>query len=62
MMIGSQMKAEDVEKLGKSLGLSLKPGNSEMIVSMLVGIRESVYRQASALKQDAPLSLYFDAR
>jgi hypothetical protein len=57
-----QMKAEDVEKLAKSLGLTLTPGNSEMIASMLAGIRETVYRKASTLKQDAPLSLYFDAR
>ena len=40
----------------------LKSGNSETIASMLAGIRETVYRKASALKQDAPLSLYFDAR
>jgi hypothetical protein len=57
-----QMKAEDVEKLAKSLGLSLKPGNSETIASMLSEIRHHVYRKASALKQDAPLAVYFDAR
>jgi hypothetical protein len=61
-MVGPQMKAEDVGKLGKSLGINLKPGNSETIASMLAEIRESVYREASVLKQDAPLSLYFDAR
>jgi hypothetical protein len=61
-MVAPQMKAEDVERLAKSFELSLTPGNSETIASMLSEIRESVYRKASALKQDAPLSLYFDAR
>jgi hypothetical protein len=61
-MVGPQMKAEDIEKLGKSLGLTVKPGNGETIASTLAGIRQSIYRKASALKQDAPLSLYFDAR
>jgi hypothetical protein len=56
------MKAEDVEKLGSSVGLNLKPGNSETIASMLTEIRKSVYLKGAALKQDAPLSLYFDAR
>jgi hypothetical protein len=62
LMIGPSMKAEDVEKLAKSLRLNLKSGNSETIAPMLAGIRETVYRKASALEQDAPLSLYFDAR
>ena len=61
-MITPQMKAEDVEKLAKSLDLNLKPGNGETIASMLSEIRQNVYRKASALKQDAPLSVYFDAR
>jgi hypothetical protein len=61
-MVEPQMTAEDVEKMGRSLGLALKPGNSETIASMLAEIRKGVYRKASALKQDAPLSLYFDAR
>jgi hypothetical protein len=61
-MITPQMKAEDVEKLAKSLDLNLKSGNSETIASMLSEIRQNVYRKASALKQDAPLSVYFDAR
>lgn len=57
-----QMTAEDIEKLSKSLGLSLKPGSGETIASMLAGIRGSVYRQAWALKEDGSLALYFDAR
>ena len=61
-MAGSQIEAQDIEKLGNALGLTLKPGNSETIASMLTEIRRSVYLKASALKQDAPLSLYFDAR
>jgi hypothetical protein len=61
-MIEPQMTAEDVEKLGKFLGLNLKPGNSASIASMLAAIKQSVYRKASALKQGAPLALYFDAR
>ena len=61
-MAGPQMKAEDVEQMGKALGLSLKPGNSASIASMLSAIGQSVYRKASMLKQEAPLSLYYDAR
>jgi hypothetical protein len=61
-MVGPQMKAEDIEKLGHFLGVNLKSGNAGSIAIMLTGIRQSVYRKASALKQDAPLSLYFDAR
>jgi hypothetical protein len=61
-MIAPRMKAEDVETLAKSLDLNLKSGNSETIASMLSEIRQKVYRKASALKQDAPLSVYFDAR
>jgi hypothetical protein len=61
-MIAPRMKAEDVETLAKSLDLNLKSGDSETIASMLSEIRQNVYRKASALKQDAPLSVYFDAR
>jgi hypothetical protein len=56
------MKAEDVEALAELLGISLKPGNSGTIASMLSEIRQNVYRKGAALRQDAPLSLYFDAR
>jgi hypothetical protein len=57
-----KMRAEDVEALAESLGVVLKPGNSETIAPMLSEIRQSVYRKGVALKQDAPLSVYFDAR
>ena len=50
-MITPQMKAEDVEKLAKSLDLNLKSGNSETIASMLSEIRQNVYRKASALNK-----------
>jgi hypothetical protein len=61
-MIAPRMNAEDVEALAKSLDLNMKSANSETIASMLSEIRQKVYRKASALKQDAPLSVYFDAR
>lgn len=61
-MVGTQLTSEDIERLGKSRGLDLKPENREPIASMLAAIGQSVYRNASALKQDAPLSLHFDAR
>jgi len=61
-MSAPNMKAEDVEALAKSLGISLKSGNSESIATMLSEIRQNVYRKGSALGQDAPISVYFDAR
>jgi hypothetical protein len=57
-----QMQAEDVERLAKLLDLRLKPGNSQTIASLLTEVRHNVLRKASALKQDAPLSIFFDAR
>jgi hypothetical protein len=57
-----KMKVEDVEALAKSLGIDLKPGNSETIAAMLSETRQSVYRKGAALAQDAPLAIYFDAR
>jgi hypothetical protein len=57
-----QMQAEDVERLAKLLELRLKPGNSKTIASLLMEVRQNVSRKASALKQDAPLSIVFDAR
>jgi hypothetical protein len=57
-----KMKAEDVEAAAKWLDIKLKPGNSVTIASMLLEIRRSVYVKASSLAQDAPLSVYFDAR
>jgi hypothetical protein len=61
-MVSGQMTAEDVERLAKSLGLALRPGNDAAIASMLAAISQSVFRMASALKQDAPLAVYFDTR
>jgi hypothetical protein len=56
------MKAEDIESAAKSLGIELKPGNSATIASMVSEIRHNIYAKASSLAQDAPLSIYFDAR
>jgi hypothetical protein len=61
-MSATQMQTDDIEKFAKVLELKLKPGNSQSIASMLTEIRESVYRKASSLRQDAPLSIFFDAR
>jgi hypothetical protein len=52
----------DVEQLALFLELMLKPGHSEPIASMLTDIRANIHRKASALKQDAPLSIFFEAR
>jgi len=57
-----QMQAEDVERLAKLLDLRLKPGNSQTMASLLTEVRHNVLRKASALNQDAPLSIFFDAR
>jgi hypothetical protein len=57
-----KMRAGDVQTLAKSVGLELKAENGETIASMLSEIRQNVYAKASALPQDAPLSVYFDAR
>jgi hypothetical protein len=57
-----QMQPGDVERFAKLLELRLKPGNSQTIASLLTEVRHNVLRRASALKQDAPLSIVFDAR
>lgn len=57
-----QMQAEDVERLAALVGLRLKSGNSEAIASLLVEVRQNVFQKTSSIKQDAPLSLFFDAR
>jgi hypothetical protein len=57
-----KMRTEDVQALAKAVGIELKPENSETIASMLSEVRQSVYAKAAALPQDAPLSVYFDAR
>ena len=61
-MSTSKIKAEEVEATAKSLGIELAAEHSATIASMLSEIRQSVYTKASALAQDAPLSVYFDAR
>ncbi len=61
-MTNTKVGSNDVEQLAKLLDLKLKQGNSELIASMLTDIRANVYRKASALKQDAPLSVFFEAR
>lgn len=57
-----KVRLNEVEQLAELLGLKLKPGNSELIGPMLADIRTSVYRKASALTQDSPLSVFYDAR
>ena len=57
-----EVRLNEVEQLAELLGLKLKPGNSELIGPMLADIRASVYRKASALTQDSPPSVFFDAR
>jgi hypothetical protein len=58
----TKIAPNDVEQLAKFLDLKLKRGNSELIASILTDIRANIYRKASALKQDAPLSVFFEAR
>jgi hypothetical protein len=57
-----KIEPNDVKQLAKFLDLKLKQDNSQAIASMLTDIRASVYLKASALKQDAPLSVVFEAR
>lgn len=61
-MSTQKIRAEDIEAIASSLEIELAPGHSETIASMLSEIRQSVYAKASALAQDAPLAVYFDAR
>jgi hypothetical protein len=61
-MSATKINAEDIEAAGKSLGIELLPGHSAQIATMLSEIRQNVYIKASALPQDAPLAVYFDAR
>jgi hypothetical protein len=44
------------------LGLRIAAGHSQPIAARLTEIRSNVLKKASALKQDAPLAVYFDAR
>jgi len=52
----------DVERHAKLLGLRIAAGHRQPIASLLIEIRSNVLKKASALKQDAPLAVYFDAR
>jgi hypothetical protein len=61
-MDARELKAEDVEAAAESLGIKLKAGNSAIIAPMISEIRRNVFAKASLLEQDAPLSVYFDAR
>jgi hypothetical protein len=57
-----KVSLDELEQLAEFAGLKLKPGNSELINSMLADIRASVYRKAKTLEQDSPPSVFFDAR
>jgi|HubBroStandDraft_6_1064221.scaffolds.fasta_scaffold4727669_1 hypothetical protein len=61
-MAKTEIEPNDVERLAKFLDLKLKQGNSHTIASMLTDIRANVYRKASALEQEAPLAVFFEAR
>jgi hypothetical protein len=61
-MSDTEMHPGDVEPNAKLLGLRIAEGHSQPIASLLTEIRSSVSKKASALKQDAPLAVYFDAR
>jgi hypothetical protein len=61
-MRDAEIQPDDVERNAKMLGLSVATGHRQVIASLLTEIRTNVLRKASALKQDAPLVVYFDAR
>ena len=61
-MSDTEMHPGDVERSAKLLGLRIAAGHSQPIASLLIEIRSNVLKKASALKQDAPLAVYFDAR
>jgi hypothetical protein len=61
-MRDAEMRPDDVEQNAKLLGLRVAAGHSQSIALLLTEIRTNVLRKASALKQDAPLAVYFDAR
>jgi hypothetical protein len=61
-MSSAEMRPDDVERDAKLLGLRLAAGHSQSIVSLLTEIRGNIAKKATALKQDAPLAIYFDAR
>ena len=61
-MRDAEMRPDDVEQNAKLLGLRVAAEHSQSIALLLTEIRTNVLRKASALKQDAPLAVYFDAR
>jgi hypothetical protein len=61
-MSNTEMHPGDVERNAKLLGLRLAPGHGQSIASLVSEIRSNVAKKASALKQDAPLAVFFDAR
>jgi hypothetical protein len=61
-MSKTEMQSDDVERNATLLGLRIAPEHSQAIVSLLTEIRNNVLKKASALKDDAPLAVYFDAR
>ena len=58
----TEMHPCDVERNAKLLGLRIAAGHSQPIAARLTEIRSNVLKKASALKQDAPLAVFFDAR
>jgi hypothetical protein len=61
-MSNTEMYPGDVERNAKLVGLRFGEGHGQSIASLISGIRRNVAKQASALKQDAPLAVFFDAR
>lgn len=61
-MGSADVSKEDVEASAQALGIALQPGHAEIIAAMLSEIRRSLDAKASALPQDAPLAVFFDAR
>jgi hypothetical protein len=62
LMSDMEMHPGDVERNAKLLGLRLAPGHNQSIASLVSEVRRNVAKKASALAQDAPLAVYFDAR
>ena len=61
-MSNTEMQRDDVERNAKLLDLRMAAGHSQPIAALLTEIRSNVLKKASALKQDAPLAVFFDAR
>jgi hypothetical protein len=61
-MSKTEMQPDDVERNATLVGLRIAAGHGQSIVGLLTEIRSNVLKNASALKEDAPLAVYFDAR